>query len=109
MGKQCRPRSACRVLHCLPFRQHLLFSLLYGRATLFKFLDNYSNFLGVGIFRNFTVNLISQCSPCDTRSILKMHVSSMLKDIYVILNFKDVTCHILNFSLLSCQINKFSI
>ena len=33
-------------LHCLPFRLHRLDSLLYGRATLFKFQSDYNNFLG---------------------------------------------------------------
>ena len=42
-------------LHCLPFRLHVLDSLLYGRATLFKFQDNYSSFSGVRTFRHFTV------------------------------------------------------
>ena len=42
-------------LHCLPFRLHVLDTLLYGKATLFKFWDNYSNISGVRIFRNFTV------------------------------------------------------
>ena len=37
-------------------------SLLYGRATLFKFQNNYSNFLGVQIFRNFTVIHLVKCS-----------------------------------------------
>ena len=41
-------------LHCLPLRLHLLDSLLYARATLFKFKDNYSNISNVQIFRNFT-------------------------------------------------------
>ena len=36
---QTPPRGAVcdQNLHCLPFRLHLLDSLLYGRATLFKF------------------------------------------------------------------------
>ena len=32
-------------LHSLPFRFHLLGALLYRKTTLFKLLDNYSNFL----------------------------------------------------------------
>ena len=31
-------------LHCLPFRLHLLDTLLYGKTTLFICLDNYCNF-----------------------------------------------------------------
>ena len=31
-------------LHCLPFCLHLLDALLYGKATLFKFLGDYSRF-----------------------------------------------------------------
>ena len=35
LGKQCKPRSDCsdQDLHCLPFRLHLLDSLLYGIPT----------------------------------------------------------------------------
>ena len=33
-------------LHCLPFRLHRLDSLLYGRATYFKFQSDYNNFFG---------------------------------------------------------------
>ena len=40
-------QTADQGLHCLPFRLHLLDSLLYGRATLFELWDNYSNFWGV--------------------------------------------------------------
>ena len=42
-------------LHCLPFRLHLVGALLYGKANLFTFYDNY--FLGVQMFRN--------CKVCD--------------------------------------------
>ena len=31
-------------LHCLPFRLHLLVTLLYGKTILLKFYDYYSNF-----------------------------------------------------------------
>ena len=41
-------------LHCLPFRLHLLDSLLYGTATFVQFKDNYSKFSGVRIFMIFT-------------------------------------------------------
>ena len=43
-------------LPCLSLRVQLLNSSLYGRATLFKSKDNYSNFSGVQILRNFTGN-----------------------------------------------------
>ena len=33
-------------LHCLPFRLHHLDSLLYGRATKFKFKSDYNKFFG---------------------------------------------------------------
>ena len=33
-------------LHCLPFRLHRLDSLLYGRATQFKFESDYNQFFG---------------------------------------------------------------
>ena len=33
-------------LHCLPFRLHRLNSLLYGRATYFKFYSDYNRFFG---------------------------------------------------------------
>ena len=36
-------------LHCLPFRLHRLDSLLYGRVVT-------TNFLGVRIFRTFTID-----------------------------------------------------
>ena len=44
-------------LHCLPFRQHRLNSLLYGRATSLNFRVITTNFLGVRIFRKFTVSI----------------------------------------------------
>ena len=42
-------------LHCLPFCLHLLDTslYLYVTTTLFKFLDDYCNFLGVIIFWNY--------------------------------------------------------
>ena len=46
-------------LHSLPFRLHLLDSLVSGRAKLFKFYYNYNNFLGVRIFRSFTVKTLT--------------------------------------------------
>ena len=58
LSKQCRPRSHCsstdQGLHCLPFHLHR-FTLLYGKPILVKFQDNYSNFLGMQMFRIFTV------------------------------------------------------
>ena len=33
-------------LHCLPFRLHRLDSLLYGKATQFKFYSDYNKFFG---------------------------------------------------------------
>ena len=42
-------------LHCLQFRLHLLGALLFSKAILFKFWGDYSKFLGVRIFRIFTV------------------------------------------------------
>ena len=42
-------------LHCSPFRLHRLESLLYGRATVSNFRVTTTNFLGVRIFRKFTV------------------------------------------------------
>ena len=42
-------------LHCLPFRPHRLDSLLYGRAHSSNFSVITTNFLGVRIFRKFTV------------------------------------------------------
>ena len=62
-------------LHCLPFLLHLLDSLLYYRATLFKFSDNYSNFSGVRIFRNFMV------SACEEICLIKrfIHYCIMVK------------------------------
>ena len=33
-------------LHCLPYRLHHLDSLLYGRATEFKFESDYNKFFG---------------------------------------------------------------
>ena len=49
-------------LHCLPFRLHRLDSLLYGRAHVLlvephssNFRVITTNFLGVRIFRKFTV------------------------------------------------------
>ena len=56
VGKQCNPRSD-QGLHCFPFRLHLFDTLLYGRTTLFKVKNNYSNFSGVQKFRNFTDDL----------------------------------------------------
>ena len=44
------------------------------------------------------LKLISQHSTRDSRSILR---NSMLSDFYAFLKFEKVTCHILNFSLLS--------
>ena len=41
-------------LHCLPFRLHLLDTLLHGKVALFKFQGDYSKFSGVRIFRIFT-------------------------------------------------------
>ena len=42
-------------LHCLQFRLHLLDALLYSKASLFNFRVITANFLGVQIFRSFTV------------------------------------------------------
>ena len=39
-----REEQSDQGLHCLHFRLQLLDALLYGKATLFKFKDNYSNF-----------------------------------------------------------------
>ena len=44
-------------LHYLPFRLHRFDSLLYGRATYFKFYSDYNKFLGVRIFRKFKVKM----------------------------------------------------
>ena len=52
MGNSVDPQG----LHCLQFQMHLLVSLLYGRATLFKFYDNYSNLPGL---------LGQSDAPCD--------------------------------------------
>ena len=41
-----------RGLHCLPFHLYLV----YGKTTLFKFQENYSNVCGVLIFQMFMVN-----------------------------------------------------
>ena len=48
-------------LHCLPFRLHRLDSLLYG--TNFRVI---TNFLGVRIFRKFTVPLVYKASMLIT-------------------------------------------
>ena len=45
-------------LHCLLFCLHVLDAFLNGKATLFKFKDDYNNIFGVQIFRIFTVRLV---------------------------------------------------
>ena len=53
-------------LHCLPFRLHRLTSLLYGRATKFKFLSDYNKFWVseyLGNLRHTTVLLELNKSP----------------------------------------------
>ena len=47
--------QASQGLHCLPFRLHRLDSLLYGRAHSSNFRVITTLFLGVRIFRKFTV------------------------------------------------------
>ena len=42
-------------LRCLPFHLHLLGALLCGEAAMFKFQGHCSKFLGVRVFRSFTV------------------------------------------------------
>ena len=49
-------------LHCLPFRLHRLDSLLCGRAHSSNFRVITTNFLGVRIFRKFTVMMIIRFS-----------------------------------------------
>ena len=44
-------------LHCLPFCLHCLASLLYGRANTSNFRVITTIFLGVRIFRKFTVDI----------------------------------------------------
>ena len=50
------PEESDQCLRSLPFHLQLLDALFYGKATLFKFKGDYSNFLGVPIFKIFTVN-----------------------------------------------------
>ena len=45
-------------LHCLQFRLHLLGALLFGKAMLFNFRVITANFLGVQIFRIFTISKV---------------------------------------------------
>ena len=44
-------------LHCLPFRLHLLDTLLYGKTTMFKFQDNQSHVFGVPNFFYFYIHI----------------------------------------------------
>ena len=48
-----------QVLHCLPFRLHFSYSLLYGKATLFKLYDNYSKDFGCP-------NIFPKQGPCPS-------------------------------------------
>ena len=64
-------------LHCLQFQLHLLGALLFGKVILFKFYSDYSKFLGVRIFRIFTVLLFAFCLHLWIHfSVVKPHCSN---------------------------------
>ena len=47
-----------------------------------------------------TLNLILQCPPHDPHTVTEMH-EVHAKNFYII-HFKNVTCHILNFIIVTC-------
>ena len=60
-GKRCTTEEA--------FHLHYLDTLLYDKATLFEFKDNYNNFSNVRIFWIFTIVYSKTSKNLDTQKI----------------------------------------
>ena len=82
---QTQIRQSDQGLYFLQFRLHLLDALLYSKASLFNFRVTTANFLGVRIFRSFTVNInfcINTCLHSCVNALLNWKLVQSVKSMF---------------------------